>query len=841
MKKPPFFQMSSSFFGWVSNWCRYMVHRSQETKQNKWSELFYTCRTALRTPAGLGVAEFLLPILILDCLCCGNQSDEQILLREIKDALTFGVNENSFDFCMSKTDRQKAVSVLFNVMDQLQFWSETEAETLYRTGRRSVTYFFDRRYNLSEDEWPVEKSLSRIDDFLKEISLELRANAASKVGMYAYALRLTEMATRSTVAHRVFDTNTSIETPKNRSRASGSCPENQLSFMKDVLASLNDYETMVAMGKDDYWSNPSTRVLDSIRENEAVGDWEAALQDYERAQQLNGHTPTLQLGSLRCLLNLGHFESTLQHVNGIIYNANSKKASELCNPDDTVPVAVEAAWRLGRWETLADLVHKKSEVCLDSYEVNLGEAMLNLHLKKSEEVKKYVNQAKQVLVTGLSSVARESYSRAYHHIVRLQALREIEDVAESICTANPPRLGDIVCDSNFCWNTRLDILSSSGAHTVLNTRLALGRLADDHAFEGAIFLNMGKRARKKGLHGIAANAFAQSEAALTKLTSQDKDVLANSLRLQIAKLKHCCGESNTALRMLGQDRLWDDLSKSIAHLRVPTSASHTIPVTKQRTTESEVQEMVVKSALQSTRWMIEGGLKGGVEVMHQFEIIHTAAPKWEKGIAFFFTLFVFSKNIFVNKSHLLFFRKGHFQYAKYIDSVLRSRIQALEKRSADRFGGEHQDKSKSRATSHDKASQKYVLLAMKHLSLALSFDIKHVYQALPRLLSLWFDFTSIKEDVHDSQGNDLRSQAEQEAWSTFRLTLCQIIYVKSDSLTRFSFFPDADDLGRNQEKANTIMAESYKQIPAHAFYTAIPQLISRIIHVDVSINFVLWI
>lgn len=38
---------------------------------------------------------------------------------------------------------------------------------------------------------------------------------------------------------------------------------------------------------------------------------------------------------------------------------------------------------------------------------------------------------------------------------------------------------------------------------------------------------------------------------------------------------------------------------------------------------------------------------------------------------------------------------------------------------------------------------------------------------------------------------------------------------------------------KSQEEANTFMAKTFRQIPAHAFYTALPQLISRIIHDDV--------
>ncbi len=42
----------------------------------------------------------------------------------------------------------------------------------------------------------------------------------------------------------------------------------------------------------------------------------------------------------------------------------------------------------------------------------------------------------------------------------------------------------------------------------------------------------------------------------------------------------------------------------------------------------------------------------------------------------------------------------------------------------------------------DVACRKFTLLAIQHYTDCLVLDTKHVYQALPRLLSLWFDFVS---------------------------------------------------------------------------------------------------
>ena len=42
----------------------------------------------------------------------------------------------------------------------------------------------------------------------------------------------------------------------------------------------------------------------------------------------------------------------------------------------------------------------------------------------------------------------------------------------------------------------------------------------------------------------------------------------------------------------------------------------------------------------------------------------------------------------------------------------------------------------------------------------------------------------------------------------------------------------ADFLAKNQDQANALMVNNTKAIPAAAYYTAMPQLISRVIHED---------
>jgi hypothetical protein len=75
---------------------------------------------------------------------------------------------------------------------------------------------------------------------------------------------------------------------------------------------------------------------------------------------------------------------------------------------------------------------------------------------------------------------------------------------------------------------------------------------------------------------------------------------------------------------------------------------------------------------------------------------------------------------------------------------------ALQRRSSEHYLGTDEDILRSGTIAQDRTCQKHVLLAIKHYAEAMSLDTKHVYQALPRMLSLWFDFTSIGKKADDS-------------------------------------------------------------------------------------------
>jgi hypothetical protein len=260
--------------------------------------------------------------------------------------------------------------------------------------------------------------------------------------------------------------------------------------------------------------------------------------------------------------------------------------------------------------------------------------MLGIHKREHHAADLELKKARDSLMVLLSSSARESYSRAYEHVVKLQSLREIEDASLLLCKESQVDLREVT--SGLCWKNRLDFVSESGMKEVVKSRLALSRLAQDRVMEGSLFFHLGKRARKSRSYNIAATCFAQAEAVFI---SPHADRLAcsdmmNALKLQVAKLKHVCGESSAALKMLSAyDNLENaagyDQEKLIAEVSRRTSLIGHSCVT--RTVDDKAISIFVRSALQSTLWMIEGGLRSSAQIVSRFNAIHKIAPGWERG------------------------------------------------------------------------------------------------------------------------------------------------------------------------------------------------------------------
>ncbi len=665
-RQPPFFNESKSYHLWIGEFCRWMIWKTIACPLSRWKDFFFACRIVVRCETGLEAAEFILPLLVLDRICFGSAKEFWLICQEFGLVLDF----DSDDVSMDSSERQKAACGFFSMMETLEHWAEIEAEQRFKS-RKSSDFKRSRRGgarknsssgrdDTSLSNWPADEAITQIKDLISRIPLVNQARAATKVGMHAKGLRLLELVARKNVVRDFFES--SSEDRTDEISLSGNIFQRSLlrnvniDLMKTVLSNLNDFETLNVIGETSYLVNPLLQVTDSIQWKEASGDFEGALRDYDRATQARRFChPTVESGiengELDCMLELGRFESVLSFA-----TAEGRYIDEI----STKAIAAEAAARLGRWDQLSKFVSENEtngiEFCpRDAYRQATGKAMLCLRDRSWELLGASLRTARNAVMDSLSSVARESYSRAYTDIARLQSIRELEDAGAFFRSGDGRKglpLREIVestLPDGWAWKGRLNLTTPRAASSIMNTRVAIARLGKDPVMETSLLLDIGKQACDNGMHTAAENFFSQAEAVLSMIPDSRDDVnsnldsLLNDVRVQYASLKKESGENLLGLKIIGHamvqnalvemNRNKEDIGfmKKIAvkyeRERVEKTFGKVISVGSDR----KLIDRFTNRLLRLTQWTVEAGMQSGNEIMESFQTVIKLSPQWEKG------------------------------------------------------------------------------------------------------------------------------------------------------------------------------------------------------------------
>lgn len=594
--------------------------------------------------AGIGVAEFLLPVIILDAICFGDQYDKDVVTSELLAALSF--DNNIFTSSMDSREREKTVNSLFTVLDVIRHWMEHEIEQMCpspvsRSKRGSRQ---SRQIDRALDSWPVEESISKISHFLKSISSSTCAIAASRVGMNALALRFLEIESRGKCGLQ----------PKEDSHYIGKGPKHlksqfidgiDLDLTQMLLGKLHDFDTMVVITQHGHHrqSGLTRRLAEEAFERELYGDVEGSCQAYEQLldTRLNRDVEVqpsfvdctrlgAQKGLLRSLLKLGRLDSVINQAHGMSSKLNSDHEKLLGISDEFLPSAAEAAWRLGNWSVL----EKVSAVDMESFsdpsgrhQLSFARVMHSLNCRSSSKFISSLQEAREYVMTSLSSAARDSYSQSYPYLMQLHALREVECASSEFFgnSSNHERS----CDK---WRHRLSLTSpdSTGSNIIVNARLAISRMSNDPIAEGMVWLDIGKMARKGGLFQVAEQCLTHADVSFcASLDSAAPSCASMSriaresigrVKLQFAKLKYALGETMTALHLVE-----DDVPSSIFHLNGEELQSFV--------SSSELGvDVIGRLVLQATGWMVSDGLKSGSEIRSRYQTVLKLVPDWERGM-----------------------------------------------------------------------------------------------------------------------------------------------------------------------------------------------------------------
>lgn len=389
----PIYRNQSTYREWIQLWTVYLITKvSGQTAQ----KIFSVFRFAVRNK-DVAVAHHVLPHLVLNILVSGKEEDTQGVRLEI-----LAVLEDQVDGDSGSTADKKLLSAqaVFMLLDHLNKWVRIVRQDVSR--KKSD----NKRSRANQIDSPVEEQLLKVDSILSSIDQNLMARAALQCKAYARALMNFERQ---------------IVTLRERS------PQNQdlpgyYERLHEIYSHLDEPDGME--GVSPLILSPSLE--HQIRQHESTGRWTSAQSCWEVRLQQSPDNVDFHLGLLRCLRNLGHYDTLRTHVRGVLIR----------NPEWESALAgfhVESAWMVGAWDDVQSMVEQTN---VQSSSNVIARLLLAMRAGDQTKISQSLSLARTVLGAPITAAGGKGYRRSYDAVLDLHITHELEMIHNAI-TALP--------------------------------------------------------------------------------------------------------------------------------------------------------------------------------------------------------------------------------------------------------------------------------------------------------------------------------------------------------------------------------------------------------------------
>ncbi|KAI0053695.1 hypothetical protein FA95DRAFT_478808 [Auriscalpium vulgare] len=570
----PIYPKMASYREWMQLWTTYLITRVSGDVPKR---LFNVFRAAIRNK-DVTVAHYLLPHLALNVLISSEDEDVEGIRAELLAVLEDQVDAGN----VSPTDKKVlSAQAVFILMDHLNKW-------VRRMRREIGNHKAEGKRRLGVD---VEEQLLRVDSVLSSIDQNLMAKAAFQCKAYARSLMSFE--------RHVADL-------KDRQADSAEI-EYCYERLHEIYANIDEPDGMEGISS----LIMSPTLEHQIREHESTGRWTSAQSCWELRLQQSPDNLDYHIGLLRCLRNLGHYDSLRTHVKGVLTR----------NPDwkpELAPFQVESAWMIGDW---ADVQSLASEWDAKTPSMVMTRLLLAMRAEEPEAIKDALSQARLVLGHPISASGAREYRHSYETVLNLHLVHEVEmihDFASSLPltgTNSSRQRHEILTNLSKNLTARLEFTLPSFRirEPILSMRrtafgLAAQRYRPMAGEIGRSWSASAKIARKAGHWQTAYTAMLQAQEHRTPFSF-----------VQSSKLLKATGEPLRALQ---------ELENAMRVAKAQGGHGDVIDLTEE---DDESKQMKAKAEVLRCRWMNESDR---FEMSDVQKIFHQAAeiwPKWESG------------------------------------------------------------------------------------------------------------------------------------------------------------------------------------------------------------------
>ncbi|KAG1359467.1 serine/threonine-protein kinase ATR [Cocos nucifera] len=744
----PIYRPSMSFRRWIFFWIRKLTAHATGSR----ASIFGACRGIVRHD--MQTAIYLLPYLVLNAVCHSTVEARHSITAEILSVLNAAASENSGATVHGTTGGQNEVCVqaVFTLLDNLGQWvDDLKQDIALSQSFRTMVSKQSPRVKEEDESMPDADQLlvqcSNVTELLSAIPKVTLAKASIRCQAHARALMYFE----SHVREKSGSFNPAAE-------SSGIFADDDISFLMEIYSGLDEPDGISGLVN----LRKSSSLQDHLLINEKAGNWAEVLAYCEQALLMEPSSVQRHSDVLNCLLNMCHLHAMVTHVDGLICRIPHYKKTWCMQ-------GVQAAWRLGRWDLMDEYLSgadKEGLVC-NKYESNasfdMGLAKIIQAMMKKDQfmIAERIAQSKQALIVPLAAAGMDSYMRAYPYVVKLHMLCELEDFhnllgdesfLEKSFGSDDPRFLKVTKD----WENRLRFTQPSlwAREPLLAFRRLVFSASNMGAQVGNCWLQYAKLCRSAGHYETAQRAILEAHASG-----------APSMHIEKAKLLWSTRKSDCAIAELQQSLL--DMPVEVLGTAVVSSLSNLSlvlpnPPSLCATQASKENQDVAKSILLYTRWIHHTGQKQKEDIMTLYSRVRELQPKWEKG--YFFT-------------------------AKYCDDLLvdarKRQEDNLATQSSSRAGGS------LNSSAEEKPWWSYLPDVLLFYAKGLHKGHRNLYQALPRLLTLWFEFGSIYHRDGSSSNKPMKTV---------------------------------------HARVLSIMRGCLKDLPTYQWLTVLSQLISRICH-----------
>jgi serine/threonine-protein kinase ATR len=700
----PIYRPAMSLRKWIYYWIRKLTSHATGSR----SGIFSACRGILRHD--MPTALYLLPYLVLNVVCYGTPEARQSITEEILCVLNAAASESSGAAVHGIAGGQSEVCIqaIFTLLDNLGQWVDDLKQEIalsqpsYAIAARHGGKLKDETHS-GYEQGQMLVQCSYVAGLLAAIPKVTLARASLRCQAHARALMYFESHVQE---------NSGSFNPA--AQCSGTFSDDDISFLMEIYGGLDEPDGLLGLAS----LRKSSSLQDQLIINEKAGNWAEVLTLCEQALQMEPTSVHRQSDVLNCLLNMCHLQAMIAHVDGLVCSIPEYKKTWCMH-------GVQAAWRLGRWDLMDEyltgadkgLVFSSSENNA-SFDMDLAKIFKAMMMKDQFLVDEKIAQSKQALLVPLAAAGMDSYMRAYPYVVKLHMLRELEDFnsllgdesfVDKSFSAEDPDFLKLTKD----WENRLRCTQPS-----LWTReplLALRRMvfSQSHmnAQVGNCWLQYAKLCRLAGHYETAHLAILEADASGSPNAHMEKAKYLWNIRKfdsAIAELQQTL--LNMPAEILGSAVLSSLCSLSLALPNAPISA----------TQASKENPDVSKALLLYTRWIHYTGQKQSADIKSLYSRVTELQPKWEK---------------------------GYFCMAKFIDDLLvDARKRQEDEKIACKVGPVLSSSSNSmnRATEEkEKPWWESLPVVLLCYAKALHKGHKNLFQALPRMLTLWFEFGSM--------------------------------------------------------------------------------------------------